>query len=220
MADRREEILDAAVALADEHGLDAVSMRAVAQRVGVTPMALYPHIGGKSGLRDAMVGRLLAGLPPAGEPTGGARYLRDFAHATRKLVLGHPWAATLLFDRSAVTAEAVGAVDRIYQALLALGVPPAEIARLERLVSTFVIGFAVSETGGRFQAHNPRGRRDEASGQALPGHEAIAGTLETEVDWDAEFEADLDDLEAMIQAVVARAAGAPGTLDEPNDAYP
>ena len=63
MADRRQEILDAALGLADEGGLDAVSMRAVAQRVGVTAMALYPHFSGKEALLDGLVGRVLADLP-------------------------------------------------------------------------------------------------------------------------------------------------------------
>ncbi|HVV09319.1 TetR/AcrR family transcriptional regulator [Amycolatopsis sp.] len=216
MSGRREEILDAAVAIADDRGLEAVSMRAVAERVGVTPMALYPHVGGKTGLLDAMVGRLLADLP-AGK---ARRSLRDLAHAARKLVHRHPWAATLLFARPAISSDAVGSVDRIYLALLDSGVPEAEIPRLERMVSTFVIGFAVSETAGRFQELNPRGRRDEAAGRALPGHAALGEWLARPVDWDAEFEADLDDLEAMIQAVVRRAPGVPGTLDEPTDADP
>lgn len=63
MSGRREEILDAAVAIADERGIKAVSMRAVADRVGVTPMALYPHIGGKDALLDGMIGRLLSLVP-------------------------------------------------------------------------------------------------------------------------------------------------------------
>src|SRR5260370_2913188 len=73
MEDRRQAILDAAVALADERGLDAVSMRAVAERVGVTPMALYPHVGSKAELLDGMIGELLVQLSSAGatEQPGG-----------------------------------------------------------------------------------------------------------------------------------------------------
>lgn len=62
MSGRREEILDAALDIADEHGVDAVSMRTVADRVGVTPMALYRHVKDKAALLDAMVGRLLTAL--------------------------------------------------------------------------------------------------------------------------------------------------------------
>src|SRR5260370_37056042 len=66
MEERRQAILDAAMALADERGLGAVSMRAVAERVGVTPMALYPHVGSKAELLDGMIGELLGQLSAAG----------------------------------------------------------------------------------------------------------------------------------------------------------
>jgi hypothetical protein len=83
-------------------------------------------------------------------------------------------------------------------------------------VSTFVIGYAASEVGGRFETRNPRGSR----GEELPGHARLRPWLDREVDWEAEFEADLDDLERLIQAVVTRSADVPGTLDEPTDAKP
>ena len=66
MPEKRAEILDIAVSLADERGLAAVSMRAIAERAGVTPMALYPYIGSKTALLDAMLGHLLRQLLPAG----------------------------------------------------------------------------------------------------------------------------------------------------------
>src|SRR5438094_290246 len=75
MTDRRREILQAAMAIADADGLDAVTMRAVARWVGVTPMALYPYVGGKAALLEGLIERLLDDLrqpvehiakPPAG----------------------------------------------------------------------------------------------------------------------------------------------------------
>lgn len=59
----REAILDAALLVADEHGLDAVTMQAVAQRLTVTPMALYRHMDGKQTLLDGLVERLLTSFP-------------------------------------------------------------------------------------------------------------------------------------------------------------
>jgi hypothetical protein len=132
----------------------------------------------------------------------------------------HPWAATLLFARPAIAPDAVGTVDRIYVALLKMGVAHSEIPRLERMLSTFIIGYAASEAGGRFESLNPRGRRDRAAGQDLPGHAALADWLTAEVDWDAEFDADLADLEHLIEAAVSRLSDVPGTLGEPTDAQP
>jgi AcrR family transcriptional regulator len=55
MDDKRRLILDQALALVDERGLAAMSMRAVAERVGLTSMALYPYVGGKDALLDGLV---------------------------------------------------------------------------------------------------------------------------------------------------------------------
>src|SRR5690554_3028342 len=54
----RERVVEAAVELAEEQGLQAVSLRQVARRLGVTPMALYWHVENKDDLLDAMVGWL------------------------------------------------------------------------------------------------------------------------------------------------------------------
>lgn len=208
MGGRREEILDAALAIADERGLDAVSMRAVADRIGVTPMALYRHVKDKAALLDGLVGRLLAALLPsdAGREQAWDRRLIALAYACRETTQRHPWAAHLLFSRPAVTPEAVRAVDLIYSALIEAGVPDRDVPRLERLVSTFVIGFAASEASGRFTPGtlDPRGRRGRLPDGELPGHHRLAHWLDLPVDLGAEFEADLDDLLGLVRAAAGR----------------
>jgi AcrR family transcriptional regulator len=211
--DKRRQILDAALSIADEDGLDAVSMRSVAARVGVSPMALYPYVGSKAALLDGLVGRLLGELtgasaprpvPPAGvRPAQRSQdwrvELRTLANRMRALARRHPTAFMLLLSRPSVTPEAAAAVDAVYQGLLEAGVPPRDVPRIERLVSTFVLGFAASEVNGRFAVDDPqlRARR----GVDLPAHQALGDVL-LEVDWDAEFEADLRDLERLIASLV------------------
>ncbi len=211
MSGKREEILDAAVDIADERGLAAVSMRAVAQAVGVTPMALYPHVKDKAGLLDAMLGRVLGRLYEAAPvmASQGAdwrRRLRGFADTARELATGHPWAVNLLFSRAAATPDAAATVDLLYDALLDAGVPPSQVPRLERLISTYVLGWIASESGGRFGPgdRDPRGRRGRLPDGALPGHAAVAEWLDPPVDWDAEYAADLDDLERLVESVAER----------------
>ncbi len=118
----------------------------------------------------------------------------------------HPGVAPLLFSRPAVTPDAVRVVEVIFQALLDAGVAPPQVARMERMLSTFVIGFAVSEVSGRFAAGTlgTRERRAQLPGTELPAHHQLARWLDAPCSWDAEFEADLDDLTEMI----TRAAGA------------
>jgi AcrR family transcriptional regulator len=205
--ERRDAILDAAIAIADESGLDAVSMRSVADRVGVTPMALYPHVGSKGALLDAMQGRILGELLPV-TAAGQAwqEQLATLARAGRGLATRHPWVGTLMFSRPSVAPDAVRVTDAIYQALLSAGVPDDEVPRLERLLSTFILGYGLSETGGRFGPRelNPRGTRGNLAGGALPGHTRLAKWLDQPTDWDEEFDADLADLAGLIEAKARR----------------
>jgi len=92
--------------------------------------------------------------------------------------------------------------------LLEAGVPEADVPRVERMISTFIIGFGASEAEGRFDrgALDPRGRRGQLPEGDLPGHHRLAGVLDQLMDWDAEFEADLTDLERLITAVARQAA--------------
>jgi AcrR family transcriptional regulator len=203
MTDRKDEILDAAVAIADERGLEAVSMRSVADRVGVTPMALYPHVGSKGALLDAMVGRMGTELLPS--LAGGQTWreqLYELAQAALRLSRQHPWWATLVFARPSVAPDAVRVTDAIYQALLAAGVPEPDVPRLERMFSTFVLGYGLSEAGGRFKAGDadPRGTRWQLAEGPLPGHARLVRYLSQRPNWEEEFAADLGDIERLIEA--------------------
>ncbi|GAA1646296.1 TetR/AcrR family transcriptional regulator C-terminal domain-containing protein [Nonomuraea maheshkhaliensis] len=195
---RQPEILDAALAIADERGLDALSMRAVAERVGVTPMALYGYFRNKGELLDALVGRLLAGLTPSEAAGTWQERLSEIAQATRRLAREHRAVFPLLLFRASVTPDGVRVVDLIYQALLDAGVPEADVPRIERLVSTFVLGFAISEVNGRFSSASDETRTRR--GAELPAHRRLAGQLAVD-DWDAEFAADLADLMRIIRPV-------------------
>lgn len=195
---RQPEILDAALAIADERGLDGLSMRAVAQRVGVTPMALYGYFRNKDELLDGLVGRLLTELAPSDPGRTWEERLSAIAWATRRVAREHPSVFPLLLFRASVTSDGVGVVDLIYQALLDAGLPEADVPRIERLVSTFVIGFAISESNGRFSAASNESR--VRRGGDAPAHRRLAGHL-TADDWDAEFAADLSDLMRIIRPV-------------------
>jgi AcrR family transcriptional regulator len=204
MADRRQEILDAALALADDQGLQAVSMRAVAERTGVTAMALYPHVTSKEDLLDGLVGRLLSELsrPDPGKPWPDR--LREIAWSARETARRHPAVMPLLFARPAVTPDGVRVVDAIYQALLDAGVPDREVARVERLVTTWLLGYVISETSGRFAVGNPRERRALLAGVDLPAHRRLATHLETAASWEKEFETALDDQIELIETIARR----------------
>jgi len=156
----RDDVFDATLALAEERGLDAVSMRAVAGRLGVTPMALYRHVGDKQGLLDGLVERLLDELPAPDPSLSPEDRLRMLGGALRETAQRHPDAFLMLLRRPATTPAALRARERVYAALRDAGVPEEVVPRVERLVSTFMLGWAASEAGGRF-AHHSREVLDE-----------------------------------------------------------
>jgi AcrR family transcriptional regulator len=213
VADTRHKILAAALAVADERGLAAVSMRTVAERVGVSAMSLYPHVASKEALLDGLVDVLLAELLPILDalPAGADWWTRlvAVAQGVRELATRHPSAFSLLLARPSVTPDAVRATDVIYQALLDAGVPGPHVARVERLVSTFVLGFAASAVNGRFSKGtlNPRARRAQLAPAELPAHYRLAEYLDQPIDWNAEFDADLRDLRAIVEAHRRKGSG-------------
>lgn len=147
----REQVLDATLAVAEEAGLDAVSMRRVATRLGVTPMALYRHVGDKQSLLDALVERLLDDLPLPDPSLGWAERLAGLAGHLRAAARRRPDVFGLLLRRPAATRAALQRRDAVYDALRDAGVPEPLVGRTERLLDTFILGFAASEAAGRFR---------------------------------------------------------------------
>lgn len=87
-------ITTAAVALADEEGIDAVSMRKVAARMDHSPMSLYRHVGNKDDLTELMYDAVLGELDLTGIPSGSWRAdLARLAREMRRLHHAHPWIA-------------------------------------------------------------------------------------------------------------------------------
>lgn len=89
-----DAVVEAAIALADEAGLDAVTMRAVAGRLGVSAMTLYTYVPGKAELLDLMLDALWLAMPREPGPT-----IRSVADANRALYAAHPWAARVTTAR-------------------------------------------------------------------------------------------------------------------------
>lgn len=143
----RAEILEAALALIDERGLDGLSMRALGARLGVEAMALYRHVAGKRGVLEGVADMLLAQLSAGPPPSGGWReVLAGYARHHRRLVRAHPHAVTLLSgrpERSYVAARDAG--EALLRHLCRCGFGEEDAVRAVRLVNRCVIGFSLDE---------------------------------------------------------------------------
>jgi AcrR family transcriptional regulator len=107
----RERVLRAAVALADGGGVDALSMRKLAQELGVVPMALYKHVSNKDELLDGMVDVVVGEVDP---PPGGADWktaIRERVLSARRALLRHPWASQVIESRTHPTPTVLEYMD-------------------------------------------------------------------------------------------------------------
>ncbi|NCT90521.1 TetR/AcrR family transcriptional regulator [Cellulomonas sp. APG4] len=137
-------MLAAAVAVADDAGVAAVSMRKVAERLGVEAMSLYHHVPNKEavldGIVDAVVGEISE--PPPG--AGWREALQHVAASAREVLSRHSWALALIESREAGPAG-LRHRDRMLGALLTCGFTPVDAVGAVSVVDSYVYGFVLQE---------------------------------------------------------------------------
>jgi AcrR family transcriptional regulator len=107
----KERILQAAVALADEGGVDSLSMRRIAQELGVVPMALYKHVANKDEMLDGMVDAVVGEIDPLLEDADWKTTMRERVLSARRALLRHPWASQVIESRTNPTPMVIGYMD-------------------------------------------------------------------------------------------------------------
>jgi AcrR family transcriptional regulator len=109
----RDRVLRAAVTLADEAGIDALSMRSLAQQLGVVPMALYKHVANKDELIDGMVDVVVGEIDPPVPHTDWETAVRRRILSARRTLLRHPWSFRVIASRTSPTPAVLGYTDSI-----------------------------------------------------------------------------------------------------------
>jgi AcrR family transcriptional regulator len=108
----RERILRTAVALADQGGVQAASMRKIAQELGVVPMALYKHVAGKDELLDGMIDVVVGEIdPPSADEVEWKAAVRQRILSARQALLRHPWASRVMESRMEPTPTVLAYMD-------------------------------------------------------------------------------------------------------------
>jgi AcrR family transcriptional regulator len=106
----KQRVLGAAVALADDCGVDALSMRKLAQELGVVPMALYKHVSSKDELLDGMVDVVVGEIDPP-SATDWKTAIRLRVLSARRALLRHPWASRVIESRTDPTPAVLEYMD-------------------------------------------------------------------------------------------------------------
>jgi AcrR family transcriptional regulator len=96
----KERVLRAAVDVADRGGIDALSMRKVAQELGVVPMALYRHVANKDEMLDGILDLVLGEIDLPSDAAHWKTAVRARILSARTVLLRHPWAARVIESRT------------------------------------------------------------------------------------------------------------------------
>lgn len=148
MAISRAQVVDQALALADADGIGAVTMRAVARGLGVTPMALYRHVGDHERLIDLLVDAVFAEVAAVDVVAEGATWrerLTSRAEAVRLTLRAHRWAIGLLDARTSPGRHRLAHSETVLAALHESGLDLHGTAHAYALLDSYVYGFALQE---------------------------------------------------------------------------
>jgi AcrR family transcriptional regulator len=141
----REQVLDAALAIADEDGLAAVTMANVGSRLDVQAMSLYRHIGNKEEMLDGLVDRVFAEIEVPRDADDWRAALRRRAVSAREALGRHPWAIGLMESRAQPGPMTLGHHDAMLAILFSAGFTGHEATRAYNLLDSFIYGFALQE---------------------------------------------------------------------------
>jgi AcrR family transcriptional regulator len=137
-----DQIVDAAIELADEAGLDRLSMRLVAERLDVGTMSLYRYVPSKAELLDLMVDRVSSQVRPTSRARHWRARLEHVAQANRRLYEQHPWLLLVFPGRPPMGPGVIAKYDAELRSLEGIGLSDVEMD----LVLTLVLGYVRGAT--------------------------------------------------------------------------
>jgi AcrR family transcriptional regulator len=204
----RIRVLGEALALVDEEGVEEVSMRKLARRLGVDPMSLYNHVDNKDAILDGITELILASTEFPALTSDLRADLVALARAFRRAMLRHPRAAQLVLTRQLSSSQALAPVEIVLTTLRRAGLSPQDAVHAMRTFLAFLIGTLMREVsaGPTFMAGDAeavRSRRAELVESGLPMVVEAAPYLAA-CDHEAEFEFGLRVLLEALDVELAR----------------
>ena len=173
----RDLVVQAALSLIDEDGLQNLSMRAVGQRLGVGAMALYRYVSGREDLLEAVVASLVEGLRSALDPEltrTWQGYLQTLAHAVRKVAVEHSAAFPLIATRHPAAPwlrpplRSPDLVEDFLTNLSGHGFADDQVADAYRAFSSFLLGHLLLESAARGADTGPVEEPFDEGGAQIP----------------------------------------------------
>ena len=137
----RQRVVAAAIELADRDGIESISMRRLAQELGVEAMSLYTHVRNKDDLLDGMADAVISEIPVSGDGAGWKASLRQMALAARGVMLRHTWAPRTVETRAAPGPAALGYINTVLGILREGGFTIAQTHHALHILGSRLVGF-------------------------------------------------------------------------------
>ena len=216
----RQRVLDAALELADRDGVGSLSMRKLAQELGVEAMSLYHHVAGKDAILDGLIDIVFGEIELPSGQTGWKDAMRRRAVSARAALRRHPWATSLMESRPTPGPANLGHHDAVLGILRNAGFPIELAAHAYSLLDAYIYGFALQETSLPFgtpeeTAEVAKAIMAEFAAGTFPHLTEIAveHVLQPGYDYGNEYQFGLDlILDGLDQALGVHAAGDGGAV--------
>jgi AcrR family transcriptional regulator len=148
----RERVLDAAIKLADEGGIESLTMRRLGQELGVEAMAVYHHFASKEEVVDGIVDRVHAEILVPEDAAGWMEAMRRRAASAREALARHRWAAALMESRRNPGPASLRHHDSVIACLRRAGFSIEMAAHAFSLLDSYIYGFAQQQASLPFES--------------------------------------------------------------------
>ena len=137
----RERVLRAAVVLADEEGIESLTMRGLGLRLGVEAMSLYNHVANKDDILDGMVDLVVSEIDLPPDAVGWREAMRRRAISAQAVFSRHPWASALIDSRESSGPTRLRYFDWMLGTLRQAGFTIEMTARACSILDSYIYGF-------------------------------------------------------------------------------
>ena len=203
----RERVVGAGIELADRDGIESISMRRLAQELGVEAMSLYTHVRNKDDLLDGMVDAVIGKIPTSADGADWKTSLRQMVLAARSIVLTHPWAPRLIESRTTPGPATMRYINTVLGLLREGGFTIAQAHHAIHILGSRALGFTqdLFDDSGDLEPETAASLASEL-GAALPyvaemalavTHEGALGRCDDQIEFEFALDFILDGLDRL-----------------------
>jgi AcrR family transcriptional regulator len=193
----RDRVLRAAIALADEGGIEALSMRKLAKELGVEAMSLYNHVANKDEILDGISDAVASEMEFPPDDVDWKTAIRRSSISTRDVLLRHPWACGLAMSRQSAGPATLRRADWLLRKLREGGLPNDATYHAFHILEAYVLGYTLQQLNFPYEGEELAGMATEFLRQLPAGEypdfvEHVKQHIEPDADDVSGFEFGLD----------------------------